>query len=94
MGICQETKKKNEVVRYKTRLVAQGFSQRPGIDYDETYSPVMDTITFHFLISITVSEKLEMYLMDVVMAYFYGSLDSDIHMKIPKGYKMPETYTP
>ena len=48
---------KNKVVRYKARLVAQGFSQRPGIDYDETYSPVMDTITFRFLISMAVSEK-------------------------------------
>ena len=38
----------NEVVRYKARLVAQGFSQRPGIDFDKTYSPVMDTISFDF----------------------------------------------
>ena len=81
-------------MRYKVRLVAQGFSQRPRIDYDETYSPMMDTITFRFLISMTVSERLEMRLMDVVTAYLYGSLDSDIHMKISKGYKMPETYTP
>ena len=66
---------KNEVVRYKARLVAQGFSQRPGIDFDETYSPVMDTITFRFLISITVLERLEIRLMDIVTAYLYGSLD-------------------
>ena len=39
----------NEIMRYKARLVAQGFSQRPGIDYKETYLPVMDTITFPFL---------------------------------------------
>ena len=38
----------NDIIRYKTRLVAQGFSQRPDIDYEETYSPVMDAITFHF----------------------------------------------
>ena len=41
-------KKRNEndeIIRYKTRLIAQGFSQRPGIEYEETYSPVMDAIT-------------------------------------------------
>ena len=41
----------NDIIRYKTRLVAQGFSQRLGIDYEETYSPVIDAITFRFLIS-------------------------------------------
>ena len=85
---------KNEVMRYKVRLVAQGFSQKLGIDYDETYSPVIDTITFCFLISMVVSERLEIRLMDVITAYLYGSLDFDIHMKIFEGYKMPEAYTP
>ena len=47
---------KNEVVRYKARLVAQRFLQRPNIDFDETYSPVMDSITFRYLISMTVKE--------------------------------------
>jgi hypothetical protein len=36
----------NEVVRYKASLVAQGFTQRPGVDFNETYSPVMNIITF------------------------------------------------
>ena len=85
---------KNEVVKYKARLVAQGFSQRPGIDYDETYSPVMDMITFRFFISLVIFEKLEMRLMDIVTAYLYGSLDSDIYMKIPKGFKLPDACTP
>ena len=76
---------KNKVMRYKVRLVAQGFSQRLVIDYDETYSPMMDTITFRFLISMAVSKRLKMHLMDVVTAYLYGSLNFDIHMKIPEG---------
>ena len=80
----------NDIIRYKARLVAQGFSQRPGIDYDETYSPVMDAITFRFLISLAVSEELDMRLMDVITAYLYESIDSDIHMKIPEGFKLPE----
>jgi len=37
-------------VRYKARLVAQGFTQRLGIDFDETYSPIMSGITFRYLI--------------------------------------------
>ncbi|CAA2961065.1 copia-like poly, partial [Olea europaea subsp. europaea] len=54
----------NEITNYKTRLVVQDFSQRPEIDYKEIYSPVMDTITFRFLISLTMSQNLDMCLMD------------------------------
>ena len=85
-------RKRNEnyqVVRYKARLVAQGFSQRPGIDYDETYSPVMSGITFRYLISMAASLNMQMQLMDVVTAYLYGSLDSEIYMKVPEGLKIP-----
>ena len=68
--------------------------QRPGIDYKETYAPVMDAITFRFFISLVAKENLDMQLMDVVTTYLYGSLDNDIYMKILEGYKMPETYNP
>ena len=71
----------NDIARYKARLVAQGFLQKPGINYEETYSPVMDAITFRYLISLAVFEKLDMRLMDVVTAYLYGDLDTDIYMK-------------
>ena len=65
--------KKHEIVRYKARLVAQGFSQIPGVDYDETYSPMVDATTFRYLISLGVYERLDLCLMDVVTSYFYGS---------------------
>ncbi|GJT81215.1 retrotransposon protein, putative, ty1-copia subclass [Tanacetum coccineum] len=87
----QKRNEKNEVTRYKARLVAQGFSQRLGIDYEKTYSLVMDAITFRYLISLTVSRNLEMRLMDVVTAYLYGSIDNDIYMKIPEGFKIPKS---
>ncbi|KAM2075156.1 hypothetical protein ACFX1T_038084 [Malus domestica] len=73
--------KKNEIMRYKEHLVMQGFSQCPGIDYNETYSPVMDVIMFCCLISLVVSEKLNMQLMDMVTAYLYGDLDTEMYMK-------------
>ena len=94
MGICAKRNEKNEITRYKARLVAQGFSQKPGIDYEETYSPVVDAITLRYLLCLAVHEKLEMRLMDVVTAYLYGSLDSDIYMKIPEGFKLPEVNNP
>ena len=50
----------------------------------------MDAITFRFVISFAVSEELDMRLMDVIIAYLYGSIDSDIHMKILEGFKLPE----
>jgi hypothetical protein len=46
VGFYLNRNENNEVVRYKVRLVAQGFTQRPGVDFNETYSPVMNGITF------------------------------------------------
>ena len=77
------------MVRYKARLVAQGFTQRPGVDFDETYYPVMSGITFRYLVSLVAQKGLSMHLMDVVTAYLYGSLDSDIYMKVPEGLDIP-----
>ena len=78
-----------KVTRYKTWLVAQRFSQRPEIDFEEMYSPVMDAIMFRFLMSLMASKNLEMHLIDVLTTYLYGSLDKDICMKLPDGLKMP-----
>ena len=77
-------------MRNKARLVAQGFSQKLGIDYEETYSPVMDAITFRYLINLAISDGLDMRLMDVVTTYLYGSLDANVYMKIHEGFTLPE----
>jgi hypothetical protein len=75
----QKSNEKNKIVRYRVRLVAQSFLHKPSIDYEETYSPVVDAITFRFLISLVVTESLDVRLMDVVASYIYGSLDNDIY---------------
>ena len=64
--------------------MAQGFSQRHEIDYEETHSPIMDATIFHYLIYLVVSEGLDMRLMDVVATYLYESIDTSVYMKIPK----------
>ena len=80
---------KNKIVKYEARLVTQDFSQRLGIDYEETYSPVKDAITLCFLINLAVTENLDMRLIKVVT-----TLDSDIYMRISKKIKMPEANYP
>lgn len=71
------------VIRFKVRLVAQGFTQRPGIDFAFTYSPVMDSTSFRYLLGLAVQYSLETQLMDVVTAYLYGPLDADIYIRPP-----------
>ena len=83
---------KNKIVRYKARLVAQRFSRRPTIDYDETYSPIVDVKTFRYLISLATHEKLDMCLMNVVITYLYRSINNDVYIKILEGFKMLEAY--
>ena len=78
------------MVRYNARLVVHVFSQRSGINYEKMYSPVMDMITFYYLINMTVKERLDMCLMDVITIYLYGKLDNDIYMKILRGLKIPK----
>ena len=53
---------------------------------------MVDVTTFRYLMSLAISEKLEMRLMDVIIAYLYGSLDNDIYMKILEGFKLSEKY--
>jgi hypothetical protein len=77
-------------VRYKARLVAQGFTQSPSVDFNKTYSPVMSRITFRYLISFAVQNRLSMQLRDVVTTYLYGSLDSNIYMKVLDGIHVPD----
>ena len=90
--ICVFVQRRNEngeIVRYKARLVAQGFSQRPSIDFEETYSPVLDATTFRYLISLVAKEGMNLHLMDIVITYLYDSLENDIYMKLPKGFNLP-----
>jgi hypothetical protein len=79
-------KKRNaarEVIRHKARLVARGFTQIPGRDYDLTYAPVMDIITYRYLVAFSLQHKLCMHQLDIVTTYLYGTLEHVIHMEAP-----------
>ena len=76
-----------EVQRYKARLVVKGCSQRPGVDYDEVYSPVVRYATVRYLMALSVKYNLDIDQMDAVTAFLQGELnDEEIYMLQPEGF--------
>lgn len=74
-----------QIDRYKARLVARGFSQRHGIDYNETFAPVVRMESLRILLAVAAAEDLEIHQMDVVTAYLAGELEEEIYMAVPQG---------
>lgn len=70
-------------VRYRARLVAKGFTQRPGIDYEETFSPVVRHSTLKMLFALSVQLNLDITHLDVKTAFLNGYLKEDIYMVKP-----------
>jgi hypothetical protein len=75
-----------EVERYKARLVAQGRSQRFGLDYEETFSPVVRFESIRAAIALGVQHKLQLHQMDVSTAFLHGELAEEVYMKQPQGF--------
>lgn len=72
--------------RFKARLVAKGFSQKYGIDYEETFSPVVRTASLRIMFALAAKLKLKIHQVDAITAFLQGDLYEEIFMEQPDGY--------
>nr|PNR34787.1 hypothetical protein PHYPA_022685 [Physcomitrium patens] len=83
-------KNSGAVDRFKAHLVARGFNQIQGLDYHETFSPVVRIQSIRLILALAVQLDLHVHQMDVKTAFLNGSLQEEIYMKIPEGVTPPQ----
>lgn len=83
-----KTKRDNDgdIVRHKARLVAVGCAQRYGMDYNETFSPVVRYSSIRFLVALAVKNYLKIDQMDAISAFLQGDLNEEIYLVQPENF--------
>jgi hypothetical protein len=74
------------IARHKAQLVAKGFKQQFGVDYDDTFSPVVKPTTIHILLSLAVAKGWNLHQIDIQNAFLHGFLNGDVYMHQPPGF--------
>jgi hypothetical protein len=75
-----------EVKRYKAKLVARGFTQTFGVNYNETFAPVANFVSIHCILALVTIENMEIHQMDVKITFFNGDFEAKIYMEQLEGF--------
>ncbi|MDB5911072.1 MAG: hypothetical protein JWP34_5189 [Massilia sp.] len=84
----QKLDSNGKVDKLKVRLVARGFEQKEGVDFDQTFASVAKASTWRILLSIAASYDWEIHQIDVVSAFLNGDLDEEVYMEVPEGMRL------
>ena len=75
-----------DIQKHKARLVARGFTQKPGIDFYETFSPVARLETIRTVIVVVAQKKWKIFQIDIKSSFLNGKLDEEIYVEQPQGF--------
>lgn len=84
--------KDGNVTRHKSRLVARGFKQKAGIDYNETFAPVAKFTTFRLVFAIAATMGWKIHQMDAKTAFLCSEIDTLVYIEVPEGTEVPEGF--
>ncbi|CAJ2654309.1 unnamed protein product [Trifolium pratense] len=84
-----KTDENGDITRNKARLVAQGYTQIEGVDFDETFAPVARLESIRLLLAVACILKFKLYQMDVKSAFLNGYLNEEVYVEQPKGFVDP-----
>lgn len=76
--------------KLKARVVARGFEQVPGVDFYDTFAPVVRWSTIRTILALAASKKWDVQQLDVKTAFLNGVLNEEVYMQIPPGFETQE----
>ncbi len=75
------------IARYKARLVAKGFTQKEGIDFNETFAPVVKITTLRTMLALATLKSYNVKQMDISIAFLHADVEEELYMEQPKGFE-------
>ena len=78
------------IEKYKAKFVARGFSQKEGIDYEETFTPVARYTSIRTIIALAAKMKWKLHQMDVKTAFLNGVIEEEVYIEQPQGFEVED----